>query len=159
MFLYETFPPDMIKIGFNSENKDRVFEEMVDHFCMIRKSNAREDILRVIRERESKMSTGVMDGIAIPHGISDAVNGVNGILGISKKGINYNALDNEPVFLVFMLIASKVYTEKYMELLTRLAGLLDNPGFYSDLVAQDSPEGAHQIIKSYEDDLSSPRVN
>ena len=151
MFLYETFPPETIKIGFKSENKNKVFEELVDHFCMINKSNAREEILKIILERESKMPTSIMEGVAIPHGITNAVNGVKGIIGISKKGIEYNAPDNEPVFLIFLLLASKSFTEKYMELLTRLAGLLNNPGFYSDLIAQENPDGVSQIIKKYED--------
>ena len=159
MFLYEAFPLEMIKIGFNSENKDKVFEELVDHYCMIRKSNAREEILKVIRERESKMSTSVMEGIAIPHGITNAVDGVKGIIGISKNGIDYDAPDNEPVFLVFLLLAPKGFTEKYMGLLTRLAELLNDPGFYSDLVNQENPEGVYQIIKKYEDNLSSSNIN
>jgi PTS system fructose-specific IIC component/PTS system nitrogen regulatory IIA component len=151
MFLYEVFPPELIKIGLEAEDKDEVFEELVDHFCQIKKSNAREEILEALKEREAKMSTGIHKGIAIPHGKSNAMEALQGVLGISKKGIDYDALDGQPVYLLFMLMAPQKDSEKHLRLLKRLAGLLDNPQFYTDLVAQNDTQGANGVIKKYED--------
>jgi len=151
MFLYEVFPPELIKIGLESEDKDEVFEELVDHFCQIKKYNARDEILSALNERESKMSTGIQKGIALPHGKTNAIENVHGILGISKKGIDYDALDGQPVYLIFMLLAPQAESEKHLRLLKRLAGLLDNPQFYTDLLPQNDPQGACGIIKKYED--------
>ena len=151
MFLYDVFPPELIKIGLEAEDKDEVFEELVDHFCQIKKSGAREDILEAIWERESKMSTGIQRGIAIPHGKTDAIEQIFCVLGISKKGVDYEALDGQPVYLVFMVIAPKEETENHLRLLKRLAELFDNPQFFADLQAQNSPHGASGIIKKYED--------
>ena len=88
MFLYEVFPPELIKIGLEAEDKDEVFEELVDLFCRVQKTDAREEILKALKERESKMSTGIHKGIAIPHGKTDALDSVHGILGVSKKGMD-----------------------------------------------------------------------
>jgi PTS system fructose-specific IIC component/PTS system nitrogen regulatory IIA component len=151
MFLYEVFPPELIKIGLESDDKDEVFEEMVDRFCQAEKSDARDEILEALRERESKMSTGIHKGIAIPHGKTNAIDKVYGILGISKKGIDYDALDDQPVYLLFMLLAPQRDSEKHLRLLKRLAGLLDNPQFYTELVAQTDSQAAHGVIKKYED--------
>jgi PTS system fructose-specific IIC component/PTS system nitrogen regulatory IIA component len=151
MLVYEAFPPELIKIGLEAEDKDEVFEELVDHFCQAEKSDAREEILEALREREAKMSTGIHKGIALPHGKTNAIENVYGILGISKKGIDYDALDGQPVYLLFMLIAPQMDSEKHLRLLKRLAGLLDNPQFYTDLVAQNDPHSACGIIKKYED--------
>jgi len=151
MFLYEVFPPELIKIGIEAEDKDEVFEELVDHFCQIKKSNARDEILTALIERESKMSTGIQKGIALPHGKTNAIENVHGILGVSKKGIDYDALDGQPVYLVFMLLAPQSESEKHLRLLKRLAGLLDNPQFYTDHLPQNDPQGACGIIKKYED--------
>jgi PTS system fructose-specific IIC component/PTS system nitrogen regulatory IIA component len=151
MFLYEVFPPELIKIGLEAEDKDEVFEELVDYFCQVKKSNGREEILEALREREAKMSTGIHKGIAIPHGKSNAVETLRGVLGISKKGIDYDALDGQPVYLLFMLVAPQKDSEKHLRLLKRLAGLLDNPQFYTDLVAQNDVQGANGVIKKYED--------
>ncbi|MDR2158684.1 MAG: PTS sugar transporter subunit IIA [Treponema sp.] len=151
MFLYEVFPPELIKIGLEAEDKDEVFEELVDHFCQVKKSGAREEILEALREREAKMSTGIHKGIAIPHGKTNAIETLQGVLGISKKGIDYDALDGQSVYLLFMLMAPQKDSEKHLRLLKRLAGLLDNPQFYTDLVAQSDTQGANGVIKKYED--------
>ncbi|MCL2834626.1 MAG: PTS sugar transporter subunit IIA [Treponema sp.] len=151
MFLYELFPPELIKIGLESDDKDEVFEEMVDQFCQVKNNQNREEILASIYDRESKMSTGIQKGIAVPHGKSDSLDNIYGILGISRKGIDYDALDGQPVYALFMLLAPQKDSEKHLRLLKRLAGLLENPDFYSELLAQTDSQGAYKIIRKYED--------
>jgi len=151
MFLYEAFPPELIKIGLEAVDKEEVFEEMVDLFCQVRRDAARDEILTALREREDKMSTGVHTGIAIPHGKCHSLDSVHGILGISKIGIDYESLDDQPVYLVFMLLAPMIDSEDHLRLLKRLASLFDNPQFYSDLLVQRVPWEANRIIKKYED--------
>jgi PTS system fructose-specific IIC component/PTS system nitrogen regulatory IIA component len=153
MFLHDVFLPQFIKVNLEAEDKDEVFEEIVDHFCQAVKSNAREEILGSIRLREAKMSTGIQKGIAIPHGNTNAVDTVRGVLGISRNGVDYDALDGEPVYLLFMLIAPDKDSEKHLRILQRLAELLGNPQFSQDLQAQKDPQGAYKIICKYEDML------
>ena len=151
MFLYEAFPPELIKIGLEAEDKDEVFEELTAQFCQAKKSSARKEILEAVWKRESKMSTGIQKGIAIPHGKVGSLQNVHGILGISKKGIEYDALDDQPVYLLFMVLATKTDSEMQLRLLKRLSELLDNPQFYTELLAQNDPLNAGKIIKKYED--------
>ena len=151
MFLYETFPPELIKIGLEAEDKEEVFEELVDLFCQVNNEASRDEILEALRQREAKMSTGIHKGIAIPHAKIMDINSVHGILGISKKGIDYDALDGQPVYLVFALLAPMMDSEAHLRLLKRLAALFNNPQFYSDLLAQRDPREANGIIKKYED--------
>jgi PTS system fructose-specific IIC component/PTS system nitrogen regulatory IIA component len=153
MFLCDIYRPEFIKVGLEAEDKDEAFEEMVDQFCQASKINARDEILEAVQEREAKMSTGIRQGIAIPHGKTTAVDQINGIIGISKKGIDYDALDGKPVYLLFMILAPEKDTEKHLRMLKRLAELLDNPQFYTDLVAQNTPQDAYGILKKYEDIL------
>jgi PTS system fructose-specific IIC component/PTS system nitrogen regulatory IIA component len=151
MFLTEVFPPELIKIGLEAEDKDEVFEEMVDYFCQIKKLSVRKEILQAIYDRESKMSTGIHKGIAVPHGKTDALDGIYGFLGISRKGIDYDALDGQPVYILFMLLAPQKDSEQHLRLLKRLADFLDNPQFYTELLSQPDSQSAHRIIKRYED--------
>jgi len=151
MFLYDIFPPELIKIGLEAEDKDEVFEEMADLFCQTIKPSNRNDVLEAIWERESKMSTGIQKGIAIPHGKVKGLENVYGILGISKNGIEYDALDDQPVYLLFMVLAPRTDSELPLRLLKRLSELLDNPQFYTELLAQNDPLSAGRIIKKYED--------
>jgi PTS system fructose-specific IIC component/PTS system nitrogen regulatory IIA component len=154
MFLQDVFSPEFIKVDLEAEDKDEVFEELADFFCQSHSSNIREEILNALREREAKMSTGIQKGIAIPHGNTNAVNTVCGVLGISRKGIEYDALDGNPVYLLFMLIAPKEDSETHLRILKRIAELLENPEFYIDLQAQKNAQGAHRVICKYEDRLA-----
>jgi PTS system fructose-specific IIC component/PTS system nitrogen regulatory IIA component len=151
MFLSEVFLPEFIIPELEGEDKEEVFEEMVSHFCTVIKSDKREEILAALRERETKMSTGVHPGIAIPHGKTAAVSRSFGVMGISRKGIDYEALDGKPVYLVFMELAPPVEAEKHLHLLRRIAELLRNRDFYDDCLAAKSPKEVYEVLKRYED--------
>jgi PTS system fructose-specific IIC component/PTS system nitrogen regulatory IIA component len=155
MALSDLFPPEFIRIGLEAEDKDEAFEELADAFCQASRLDIREDILDAIRDRERKMSTGIQKGIAVPHGKTGAVDRVRGILGVSKRGIDYDALDGEPVYLLFMVIAPQTDTEKHLGVLKRLAELLQNPQFFTDLAAQNDPSSASAVIKKYENILTA----
>jgi PTS system fructose-specific IIC component/PTS system nitrogen regulatory IIA component len=153
MFLYDVYKPAFIKVDLDADDREEAFEELVDQFCQATKIKSREEILKAIREREAKMSTGIRQGIAIPHGKTNAVDTVYGVLGISKRGIDYDALDGRPVYLLFLILAPEKDSELHLRLLKRLAELLDNPQFYTDLVAQNNVQDAYGILKKYEDIL------
>ena len=151
MLLSEVFPPELIKVGLEAETKEELFEEMVDQFCNVLKPIIREDIIEALYERELKMSTGIFNGIAIPHCKTNVIENTHGVLGISRKGISYNALDGQPVYLLFMFLSPQNDSEKYLWLLKCLSNLLENPRFYSELLEQKNAEGVHEILKKYED--------
>jgi PTS system fructose-specific IIC component/PTS system nitrogen regulatory IIA component len=96
------------------------------------------------------MSTGIKRGIALPHGKAAGITGILGAIGISKRGIDYSSLDGEPVYLVFMLVSSPEDSDLHLAALKRLAVLLDDSEFYTDLLSADSPDRASAIIRNYE---------
>ncbi|MDR2467990.1 MAG: PTS sugar transporter subunit IIA [Spirochaetaceae bacterium] len=151
MLLSEVFLPEFIIDDLQADDKEEVFEEMVDHFCRVTKLNVREEVLAALREREAKMSTGIQNGIAIPHGKSAAVKNVFGVLGISKKGIDYDSLDGKPVHLVLMLLAPPVEAEHHLHLLQRMANFLRNPQFYQDVTGARTAQEISVILTKYED--------
>jgi len=153
VLLHEIFPANLIKVGLEAEDKEETFEELVAFFCAATGNPSRDEILQAVRNRESKMSTGIKRGIAIPHGKTDAVDRVYGILGISHKGIDYDALDGEPVQLLFLMLAPQKDSEKHLRILKRLAELLDSPVFCSDLLVQKDAQSVNNIIRKYEDVL------
>jgi PTS system fructose-specific IIC component/PTS system nitrogen regulatory IIA component len=155
MLLSDIFTTEFIKIGLEAEDKDEAFEELVDVFCQAAKLNIREDVLEAIRERERKMSTGIQKGIAVPHAKTNTIDRVYGVLGVSKRGIDYDALDGEPVYLLFMVLGPQTGAEKHLRILKRLAELLQNPEFFTDLASQTDPAQAGNIIKKYENILTS----
>ena len=150
MFLHDLFKPEFIKIDMEAEDKDEAFEELVDHFCKASKLNVREECLKALWERENKMSTGIQKGIAIPHGTVSFAKETHVILGISRKGIDYDALDGDPVYLLFMLIAPYDDKEHHLRILKQLSDLMQNPQFYIDLQSQKDVQNAYKIIYKYE---------
>jgi PTS system nitrogen regulatory IIA component len=151
MLLQNVFAHGSIKIGLESEDKDELFEELVDMLAKEGgRSFPRSAVLAAVKDREDKMSTGIKRGIALPHGKAEGLPGLMGALGISKRGIEYASLDGEPVYLVFMLVSNPKDSELHLAALKRLAVLLDDPEFYTDLIKADSPDRANAIIRNYE---------
>jgi len=153
MFLYEVFPPELIKIGLEAEDKEEVFEEMVSHFCKVERTQARAEILGSLNERECQLSTGIKKGIAVPHGKVCALSRSRGVLGISGKGIDYEALDGQPVYLLFMVLSPLEASEDHLRCLTRLDALLENPVFFTDIMDQRDALGVCGVIEKHEIDF------
>jgi len=151
MLLQQIFTPGHIKVGLKSEDKDALFEELVDVLAAAEgRDFPRADALRALREREDKMSTGIRKGVALPHGKAESLGGLRGVLGIAHRGIEYASLDGEPVHVVFMLLSSPNDSELHLGALKGLARLLDNPEFYSELLAARNEDQAFDTIKSFE---------
>jgi PTS system fructose-specific IIC component/PTS system nitrogen regulatory IIA component len=151
MLLSEVFLPQFIMDDLCSDNKEDAFAEMVDHFCEVTKLDVRGEALRALHEREAKMSTGIQNGIAIPHGKTSALHSMFGVLGVSAQGIEYDSLDGKPVHLVLMLLAPPVEAERHLHLLQRIANILRNPDFYRDVVGAGDAANIYEILKKYED--------
>lgn len=155
MVLGDVFSPDLIKIGLEGEDKEEVFEELIELYVSRHPEASRAAILAAVKTRESKLSTGIKPGIAIPHAQTAQIPKVTGLIGISRNGIDYDALDGNPVHLVFMLLNSVDSCALHLRVLKRLALLIENPLFYQNLVNQKDPESVYQAVRKYEDILTT----
>ena len=153
MLLQDIFSVARIKAGLEAEDKDELFEELVDVLVRGYGIANRDGVLAAVREREAKMSTGIKTGIALPHGKAEGVPGICGVIGVSRDGIDYEALDGKPVHLVILLVCSPRDTELHLKTLNKIAALLKCAGFYEDMRAADSAEKACAVLKRYEEIL------
>ena len=149
MILQDILLPEYIKVDMEAEDKDEAFEELVAYLCQAEKLNAHDEILQAVKVREAKMSTGIHKGIAIPHGKTGAVTSMRGVLGISKKGVQYDSLDGEPVYIFIMIISPMEDSEKHLRILKHLAELLGIPQFKIELQAQNDPQSAFKVIRKF----------
>lgn len=94
---------ERVKIGMKARNKDEALEELVDILKL--PQNSKKIILEALKKREVIGSTGIGRGIAIPHTRSTIVNDVYLAIGVSKEGIDFQSVDNQPVHLFFLLVA------------------------------------------------------
>lgn len=149
MILQKAFRPSTIKIGLESEDKDELFEELVDILARAYpagKAFPRKAVLEGIQQRERKMSTGIAKGVAVPHATVQGLEGLHGVLGISKKGIDYEALDGQPVYLVFLIVSPPGDAEFHLQALRQIALLLQDHDLVTSLVNSQSPEKAYEIL-------------
>lgn len=154
MILGEIFNPKNICLNLESTEKYEVFEELVDKLVSANASIKRESIVDAICEREQLMSTGIKEGIALPHCKTDQVSNVTGILGVSKGGIEYDSLDNKPVHLVFMILTPTDSSDFHLRVLRHLANVIEAPGFVSQLMNSKNPDEAYSILCNFDLDCN-----
>ena len=155
MQLSGIFIPERIKIDLEAEDKDEVLEEMVDLLVGSYHLDCREEILAALRLREQKMSTGIKRGIALPHCRIKDVVGVLGVLGISRRGIDYDSLDGEAVKILFMIVGAETDEGQYLRVLKKIAHCLEDPEFFAKALEALSPQQIFETIKKCEEVLDT----
>ena len=106
-------------------------------------------ISAVVKKRESSMSTGIGFGIGIPHASTDLIGEVVGALGRSRKGVNFDALDNQPVNLVMLFLVPQGQFQKHLHTLANIAKLLHKAEFRTALEQAPDAEAMLKIIREH----------
>ncbi|MBA4148366.1 MAG: PTS sugar transporter subunit IIA [Verrucomicrobia bacterium] len=109
----------------------------------------REAIAAVVKKRETSMSTGIGFGIGIPHASTDLINEVVGAFGRSRPGVNFDALDNQPVNLVMLFLVPQGQFQKHLHTLANIAKLLHNKEFRQALEQSPDADGMVKIVKEH----------
>lgn len=151
---------DCINIDLKGQTKSEIIDEMVDILYNNGKLNDREEYKKEILKREAQSSTGMEEGIAIPHGKTDAVKIPTVAIGISKKGVDYESLDGKPSHLFFMIAAPANSNNSHIELLSKITTLLLEDDIREALVNAKSKEEVLDIlIKNAEKDNENSSLN
>jgi fructose-specific phosphotransferase system IIA component len=150
VLLTELLTPDRIKIPLVSDNKDDLLRELVEIVGDDRMVRDREEVLRAVRERESVLSTGIGNGVAIPHGKSSSVTELSLAAGVSHHPLDFEALDGHPVRLFFLLVGPESAAGQHVKALSRISRLLRRDSFRTRLVSAASSEEFYEIIREAE---------
>ena len=134
MVLEQIFTNESVVMDVQSSDKDALFEELVRFVCAQDSSLNGEEALAGLRDRESKMSTGIMHSVAIPHAVCTSLKNTRGVIGISRKGIDYQSLDGSPVHIVFMLLVASTEIEHHLQIMKQLAFALQTPDFIDKIL-------------------------
>ena len=109
----------------------------------------RPEIEAIVRKRESSMSTGIGSGIGIPHASTDLIDTAVGAFGRSSKGINFEALDSEPVTMVMLFLVPQGQFQKHLHTLRDIAKVFRDKDFQSKLAAAEDSVQIWDIIKNF----------
>lgn len=149
--LQENFVIDDIK----ATDKDGVLREFAGLLKASGTIHSEEEIIRVLAERESLGSTGIGDGVAIPHGkvrnLRDAVIA----FGRSRKGVDFDTMDGKPAYLFFLLLSPEDRPGDHLKILARISRILKNPGFREKL--RSAPQGQELQRMILEEDGKYPQ--
>jgi len=146
MKLSEIIEEEDIISDLKASDKKSVLEELSEVISNHEPSINKKDIVKVLMERERLGTTGIGDGVAIPHG---KLNGVRQPLisfGRSKKGMDFDAMDGQPAYLFFLLIAPENSSDIHLEILARIAKVLKNSSFRKKLMEADTRKECYQTI-------------
>jgi PTS system nitrogen regulatory IIA component len=123
MKIMDFLSQDAIVVDLKATDKKSVIIELVEVLKDTEKVKKIDEIVDVILEREKLGSTGIGQGVAIPHGKTEVIQEQTGVLGISRKGIEFNSLDGEPVHIIFLLVGPIEIAGQHLKALSRISRL------------------------------------
>jgi fructose-specific phosphotransferase system IIA component len=150
MDLGDILTPEQINPDLQAANRWEAIDELINRLVDAGKiqSEHRDAIVGVVKKRESSMSTGIGFGVGIPHASTDLIHDVVGAFGRSKKGVNFDSLDNQPVSLVMLFLVPQGQFQKHLHTLAKIAKLLHRKEFRQALENAPDAQTMYRIIKS-----------
>jgi mannitol/fructose-specific phosphotransferase system IIA component (Ntr-type) len=152
MRLSDILADNLITLNLEAENSSEAIEELVDlliaeHEISLRN---RDEILRVVNQREESISTGVGSGVALPHSTVDCIPDIIGAIGVSKRGVDFKAIDGEPVYIVILLLVPKAIISRHIKTMAQVARIFHREDVRAAIRAASSPEKVFRIITESE---------
>jgi nitrogen PTS system EIIA component len=148
MALIELIEEDVIKVPLAATTKDGVIQELVDVLLAAGKISDKNAVYKALLERESKGSTGLAEGIAVPHAKTAAVKGLTIAIGIAPKGIDFAALDDQPSNIFFLILAPPDQSGPHIEALAEIARLSRSKAFLRSLA---QARKASEVVELFRD--------
>ncbi len=133
--------------NLKSSDKEGVIRELVDLLAKSGEIKNKEDLIKAILTRESLGSTGIGQGIGIPHAKSPVVKNLVAAFGLSQKGVNFDSLDGEPVYIFFLLIAPEESAGPHLKALARISRMLKDKYFREMLKKSKDDKEVLKIIE------------
>ncbi len=150
MKVSEYLNEDNILLNVEARNKYDLIDKLIDVVAKSGKVLDKEKVRECIYEREKILSTGVGKGFAVPHGKTDAVTDILLAFAITKEPLDYEALDNQPVRLVMLMVGKDSLVSSHIKLLSRISRLMNNDDFRENLLNAKTKEEVLEIFRKEE---------
>ncbi|WP_022662958.1 PTS sugar transporter subunit IIA [Paucidesulfovibrio longus] len=147
MRLGEYLDTELILPELASATKAEVLREIVSAVSDRIPEMDAEEALRVLLDRESLGSTGIGDGIAIPHGKLESLDRIVVAVARSTQGVDFEALDHAPCRIIFLVIAPEQVAGLHLRILAHISRLLKDPEFRRNFLEADGVEGLQQLLQ------------
>ena len=137
---------ETICLDLKGATKDAILAEMVDLLTASGCIRDRDAVLKAVTDREKRMSTGMQNGIAIPHGKTESVDCLVAALGIKKDGVDFGALDGQPSHIFVMTVSPDSRTGPHIQFLAEISRPLNDASVRNRLMAATSREEVLHLL-------------
>jgi len=151
MKIAELLGKEFILENLTSRHQKDVLAELSEIFLRGHIKFSHEEVVNTLLEREKLGSTGIGDGIAIPHGKHHDINELIVSFGRSKPGVDFNSMDGKPVHLFFLLMAPENATGQHLKALAKISKMLKDSKFRNDLIEAKSKDDLYRLIAERDD--------
>jgi len=157
MKLSDIIPEGGILDDLKAAQKEEVIKEMVQALVKTGKvdESASKKVIKALMDREELGSTGIGAGVAVPHAKHDSVTDLVGAFGRSRKGINFDALDGEPVHVLFLLLSSKSASGAHLEALAYISRLVRDEKFVRFMRDAKDVQALRDLLKEADETLGA----
>ena len=150
MNITDILSPKAVKVPLVSTDKRSVINELVDLLADAGLIQDPDTLKRVVWDREQQRSTGIGDGLAIPHGKSNCSQDLVMAIGRPAEPIDFDSLDHNPVGLVVLLASPPKRTSDHIQALGKISRIMSDPSFRKAAYAATSAETLYQLFKEAE---------
>ena len=147
MRIQDIIPPEAVVDGLRAETKEGVLRELSEAVCRRLPALSPARLTAVLMDREGLGSTGIGEGVAIPHGKIPGIDRLVAVFGRSPAGVQFASLDGKPARLFFLILAPENSAGMHLKALARISRLLKDQRFRARLLAADDAEGLSQVLR------------
>jgi len=146
MHLTDILKPRMVWPKLEAQTKPEVIKELAERMASCESDLDAETIAEILMERERLGSTGIQDGIAIPHGKVPGLDRIVIAFGLCPDGIDFDAHDGKPTHIFFVLLAPEFAAGQHLKALARLSRLLKDASFRQRLMSETDADNIYKAI-------------
>jgi nitrogen PTS system EIIA component len=146
MKIAEFLSPKAVVAELNAQSKGDVLIELSQTLIRAHPELSPERVVEVLQEREKLGSTGIGEGVAIPHGKLGGLPQLMASFGVSRGGVDFEAIDGKPTHLFFALVAPENSAGIHLKALARISRLFKNPRFRQSILEAPSGEDIYRLI-------------
>jgi len=153
MKIVDLLNPSAIAANLKAKGKNEVLAELTDTLMQVENGLDRDEVIRVLQEREKLGSTGIGEGVAIPHGKLKNIGNLLISFGRSREGVDFDSMDGKPAHLFFLLIAPEESVGVHLKTLARISKLLKSQDVRKRLLDAETADEIFSVITEEEEKL------
>lgn len=148
--LRRVLDPGCIRLNLRGSTKKEIIEELVDILDSQYQITDKKRVFEAVWEREQSFSTGMKNGLAIPHARTDNVGAITLAVGIHRKGVNFESLDGEPSRVFVLLLSPKHKTVPHIQILAHIAAVMSKEDAVRKILDCKTPQAVYQFFTESE---------